>query len=165
MINDNLACDSLDGKDIAPKRSVQRGCTRPRRWGLLLIGMALCLAIGCDGGRPARVVVSGVVTYRGQPVDGASVTFIPTGARPAAGATDPQGRFTLQTFDPSDGAIVGQHVVCVAKAIPDPTDQRDSLVRRHISVLPARYASPVSSPLKADVTAGGPNDFRFDLVD
>ena len=34
-----------------------------------------------------------------------------------------------------------------------------------VPVLPAKYATPVQSPLKAIVTGQGPNDFRLDLTD
>jgi hypothetical protein len=57
-----------------------------------------------------------VVTLGGQPLEGAAVTFTPVeGGRPATGATDAQGRFRLSTFDPGDGAVLGEHVVTVYK--------------------------------------------------
>ena len=112
------------------------------------------------------LAVTGTVTYRGQPVEGARVMFIPQNSRPASGLTDAQGRFTpCSVFAPDDGAVLGEHVVCIAKAIPDPNDKSGSPYRKSRSLLPEGYATPMKSPLKALVTAEGPNDFRFDLTD
>ena len=90
----------------------------------ILLFAALALATGCGDGRPARIPVSGTVTYRGKPLDGANVTFVPKGSRPASGQTDAQGRFTLQTFSSGDGVVAGDHVVCVVKSVPDPKDKK-----------------------------------------
>jgi hypothetical protein len=132
-----------------------------------LILLALCISVlcGCGSGRPATFSVTGTVTYRGQPLEGARVMFIPKNTRPAVGLTDAQGRFTLLSFAPEDGAVLGEHVVCVAKSTPDPNDKSGSPYPKSLSVLPERYATPLKSPLKATVTAEGPNDFRFDLTD
>jgi hypothetical protein len=64
----------------------------------------------------------------------------------------------------SDGAILGEHIVSINKYIPDPNDPRPAGFKAKIAVLPARYASMLDSPLRATVTADGPNDFRFELV-
>jgi hypothetical protein len=124
------------------------------------------LAGGCNNqDRPKRFQVSGVVIYKGKPLEGAQVTFYPTGARPACGTTDANGRFTLLTFNPNDGAVMGQHVVCVTKYASDPEDQSDSPYKQKIQILPARYMTPLKSPLRCKVTAEGPNDFRLELTD
>jgi hypothetical protein len=137
--------------------------------GRLAAAASLCiyltLATGCGSGRPKCVVVSGVVTYRGKPLEGATVTFIPAKSRPASGFTDVQGRFTLQTFSAGDGVVLGEHVVCVTKTVVDPTITEKTPYPRTTSLLPSRYGTPVRSPLKATVTAEGPNDFKFDLTD
>ena len=131
----------------------------------IVLILGLSIVVGCGDGRPARIPVSGTVTYRGKPLDGANVTFVPKGSRPASGQTDAQGRFTLQTFSSGDGVVAGDHVVCIVKSVPDPKDKKKSPYPKMISVTPARYATPVQSPLKAAVAAKGPNDFRFELDD
>lgn len=131
----------------------------------LLSILILATAIGCGDGRPTCIAVSGSVTYKGKPLDCASVTFIPKGSRPASGQTDAQGRFTLQTFSSGDGVVAGDHVVCIVKSIPDPKEKKKSPYPKMIAVTPARYATPVQSPLKAAVAAKGTNDFHFELVD
>ena len=61
--------------------------------------------------------------------------------------------------------MLGEHVVCISKFIPDPKDPRPEPFRVRIPVLPAVYASMLKSPLRAKVTADGANDFPFKLVD
>ena len=77
----------------------------------LLAGVCLLALPGCGDGRPKTIQVTGTVTYRGKPVQGAHVTFTPQGNRSASGETDAEGRFTLLSFAPGDGAVAGEHVV------------------------------------------------------
>jgi hypothetical protein len=82
---------------------------------LLLAGL---LTAGCGGpAGPKTVPVSGVVQLDGQPLEGATVSFLPkaSGARPATATTDAQGKFTLGTFALGDGAVPGPHSVIVTK--------------------------------------------------
>jgi hypothetical protein len=142
------------------------GCLISNRLAAILFLLAcLTLTAGCGSGRPKCVAISGVVTYRGAPVPEATVIFIPPKSRPATGLTDTQGRFKLQTFSAGDGGVLGDHVVCVTKTVVDPTAATTSPYSKTKSVLPARYGTPVKSPLKATVTAEGPNEFKFELTD
>jgi hypothetical protein len=134
-------------------------------WASVFIAATIIFAAGCGSGRPKAYEVTGIVTYRGKPVQGAHVTFIPRGSRPATGETDAQGRFALLSFAPGDGAVAGEHVVCVAKSVPDAQLAPNSPYPRFISLLPKRYATPTQSPLKATVAAAGPNAFCFELTD
>ncbi len=93
------------------------------------IGLALAvsavLVSGCGGGSGgfATAKVRGKVTFDGQPVADASVTFTPqksadggkTGqtGKSAAGTTDKDGVFVLSTYGQGDGAVVGKHSVTV----------------------------------------------------
>ena len=95
--------------------------------------VALALVLGCSRGpsRPKTYPVSGTVTMNGQPVEGATVVFVPkavaTGASSSAGGaqaqgpqvatgeTDAQGRYELGTFAKGDGAIPGEYLVKVFK--------------------------------------------------
>jgi hypothetical protein len=105
--------------------------------------------------------VTGKVIYRGKPVEGARVMFYPSGQRPAAGTTDAEGRFTLLTWKPGDGAMAGEAVVCIAKM--KPVDIPNSPYDGAVSVLPDKYLTPSKSPLRRTITAAGPNDFTFEL--
>jgi hypothetical protein len=131
----------------------------------VLLAVGFATTPGCGDGRPKRFAVTGVVVYHGKPVAAAQVVFYPKGARPASGTTDAAGRFTLLTFAPDDGAVMGEHTVCVSKYLPDPTDKAAAPYQRRIAILPVEYGTPLKSPLRATVTAEGPNEFRFELVD
>lgn len=106
------------------------------RWlqGLLAYGviaiLSFSLVVGCSRGpaRPKTYPVSGTVTLNGQPVEGASVIFVPKdmaagvgaqatspGPQVATGETDAQGRYVLGTFAKGDGAIPGDYLVKVFK--------------------------------------------------
>ena len=129
---------------------------------LLLLAMSLTVPVGCGDGRPPRVRVTGTVTYRGWPVKGAHVVFTPPNARPAAARTDAQGRFTLRTFDPEDGAVLGTHQITISKM--NSVNPDDPYAARKSS-LPERYRRADTSGLTAEVTADGENDFTFELED
>jgi hypothetical protein len=83
-------------------------------WVLANLAISVCLFGGCGGG-PKTVPVKGIVLLDGKPVPaGAAVQFIPKdGGHVADGITDASGRFSLTTFQPNDGALVGQHDVVV----------------------------------------------------
>ncbi len=145
----------------------------------------VCLAIsGCGGGStykpPSEVYpVSGTVTYNGQPVAGATVTFFAAEAqRTAAGMTNDQGVYRLTTFTSNDGAVVGKQSVTVTKgntaqAEPLPDDQSPNydplaVMRSAPTVkppIPEKYATQTTSELEATVSAEGKNEFDFELKD
>jgi hypothetical protein len=133
--------------------------------GVSLLGVLLLVIAGCSKGRPSTYQVTGAVIYQGQPVAGATVMFIPKNTRPANGMTDAQGRFTLLSFQPEDGAVAGEHVVCVTKFEQDSKEPAHAMNPKMRSVLPQKYASPLSSPLRVTVTKEGQNDFRLELKD
>lgn len=138
-----------------------------RRYNIIVLIIAGVASLhGCGSRNPATHAVTGTVSYQGKLVEGAGVMFMPSSGRPASGRTDAQGRFTLRTYKDGDGAIVGENVVSISKMIPVPGDDaKDPMLKRMSSVLPTRYATPTTSPLKATVSAAGPNDFTFELTD
>jgi hypothetical protein len=141
-----------------------------------LLGLLFCAALplvlsGCGKGHPGLVPVTGTVTYRGQAVEGARVMFMAaeatSGNTPAAnGKTDAQGRFSLMTFVPGDGAVPGNYRVLITKReeMPDP-QQPKSPYKITRDLLPTRYGNPSRSGLKVEVKAGQTNDFEFKLTD
>lgn len=83
---------------------------------LTVLGMGLL--IGCGPSNPPTYKVSGVVTLDGKPVPGATIAFVPdagTGAQPAAGTSDNEGKYSLTTFVSGDGAMKGMYSVTVMK--------------------------------------------------
>jgi hypothetical protein len=152
--------------------------------GSLACAMALWVAVpGCGGGsdapdRPETVEVTGNVTYRGQPVEGATVTFKSksTDGRGATGRTDEEGEFQLTTFEPGDGAIPGGYQVTVSKTVVEGELSEEEVnayyekgqqppPKRTREMVPQKYKFPNTSPLDAEVTEDGDNEFTFDLTD
>lgn len=150
---------------------------------------ALLLFIaGCGGGaaRPEIAPVSGRVTYKGQPVEGAKVTFRTEGSpRVGTGITNANGEYELTTFDTNDGAVVGEHRVTIAKFEQevdsaesegyDPENPGATYSQQMMSAasgkdklesqLPAKYADPATTPLTRTVVAGEDNVFNFEIED
>ena len=153
----------------------------------LLVCAALMVAlIGCAPTNDVGAAkVTGTVTYNGNPVEGATVSFVPSGegGKMAAGSTDAQGKFTLTTVQAGDGAVPGAYQVAIAKvegAGADRETQTEEEARATAmpgspgavapateakDLLPENYKDAAKSGLTAEVTAAGPNDFTFDLTD
>ena len=131
-----------------------------------------------DVERPETAAVTGSVTYNGEAVAGAVVSFSPTGEAKdgAIGTTDAQGKFTLQTQWGAKGAVPGSYAVSVTKTEGIVTSEAD-LAEAQIgapesapaseasSALPAKYGSSGTSGLTAEVSADGENNFTFELTD
>ena len=152
--------------------------------------LALLFLVGCGGGdaevanRPKTLPAGGTVTRQGQPVEGATVTFIPTsagvpgqaGAAPSAtGITDAEGKFQLTTYEAADGAVPGSYKVTVVKREPLPAsaqvDQDDPNYNPNAPpppppkhLLPEKYAQQGTTDLTATVAEDGQNQFTLDLA-
>ena len=132
-----------------------------QRIGFLCITVATVSCFGCGTGEdlPATAPVTGTVTYQGNPLPDAFLTFYPEdGQKPAAGTSDQSGAYTLTTFNNGDGAIPGPHTVTVNAydATPEGASMR--------SLIPARYGDINSSPLKVTVEEGR-NEIPLELTD
>ncbi len=122
---------------------------------------------GCGGGEdvPETAPVSGVVLYKGQPVDQAEVTFHPQGeGHPAVGRTDTEGRFVVTTYDQGDGAVLGTHTVTV-QLMPEESLPGMEVQTAGATPIPQKYADPSASPLTVEVKAGEENEVTLELED
>lgn len=127
--------------------------------------VVLMTILGCgkrgNADRPPTVPVQGVVTYKGQPVEGASVSFQRTDrTKSAVGRTDAHGKYFLTTFEPGDGAMTGEYDVKIVKYEQPKEEPEDGVTPPLKSLIPEKYAKGV---LKATVQDGGDNTFDFDL--
>ena len=148
---------------------------------------------GCsDDGIGKRYSVTGTVNYAGNPVPNAQITFKPVddkakGSRGAYGEVK-DGKYTLTTSDPGDGALVGNYLVSIQdiqvdlKAIEGETSEMAKkkkfempagfvdpvmaakAAKKAKNGVPAKYGSPQTSTLKAEVKAQS-NTIDFELVD
>lgn len=71
-------------------------------------------------------------------------------------------RFHLRTWHDGDWTLAGMHVVCVTTTVTVAT-KTESDYPETKNVPAPRYASPVTSPLRADGRPDGGNHFNFDL--
>ena len=136
--------------------------------GIAIPILALATMLGCgrstDTDRPRTVPVLGTVTHNGQPLAGASVTFLRTDGQPSAvGRTDSNGRYSLTTFEPGDGAIPGEYGVQVVKYEEPDSPPEDGETPPLKSLIPEKYTTVANSGLTATVGEGGGNTFDFDL--
>lgn len=150
-----------------------------RRAGMLL-AMACCMILaGCGSKSPGLAglaPVTGTVTLKGAPLEGATVTFSAAGAgRAASGMTDATGKFSLTSLNPGDGAMPGDYSVTVKKTetvgkVYSSQESQEYYMKNQKAppapqvknLVNEKFALPSSSPLKATVKAGK-NDFTFDV--
>jgi hypothetical protein len=130
--------------------------------------IALLCTLGC-GAKSGTVSVQGVVRLDGQPLKRASVQFVPEDAgRDATAMTDSEGRFTLSTFEPRDGALPGKYKVVIVPlpAAQDPakTMTPDEAMAAETARgqakpaypgFPEKYTRPDQTPLRQTVPATG----------
>lgn len=149
------------------------------RWAVSSSGLWLALMLtGCSGGSaenpdwPSRVPAAGTVTYQGQPMAEAVVSFMnPDAQVTGTGTTDAEGHFTLTTYVADDGVVPGPQVVTVrcvqvTDNTPDDVDVSAGGVAEPQKVtwlIPEKYSNATKSGLTATVTEGGENEFTFDL--
>jgi hypothetical protein len=132
---------------------------------------------GCGpGNKLGTAPVTGTVTYKGQPVDGATVSFIPDGdGRPATAITKAGGAYQLTTLD-SEGAMPGPYSVLVRKTEMPIASQESVSMEEALKLnnrpppppkelLPAKYGDAAKSPLKFEVKQGQANKFEIQLTD
>ncbi len=136
--------------------------------GILLAAGSLLVGAGC--GRSDDVVfapVRGTVLLKGQPLAEAMIVLHPQEAvaagekanqqpgavlpRPVA-YSDEAGRFAITSLQAGDGAPPGQYSITVE--LRESRLVGEEMVRDGRNVLPAKYASPRTTPLKFQVLAG-----------
>jgi len=115
----------------------------------------------------------GVLTFKGDPVEGATVVLAPefpgATAYTASAITQSDGSFTLSAFPPDEGVVPGTYLVGVSKveapaAGAQPADSHEEYVPVETkNLLPAKYSDPNSSGLKLEIPAEGVTDLKLEL--
>ena len=110
--------------------------------------------VGCSptNALPVKVVpASGTVTYKGQPVASAQLTFHAASPSESAFAlTDARGKFQCMTNDSSTGIVPGKYIVSISKPKGG---------------IPSKYADAKSALLSVSVKEGAENQFDLELKD
>src|SRR5262249_21369166 len=122
---------------------------------------------------------SGTVTYKGEPVPKGNIAFVPASSdgRAANGPIE-NGRFSLTTATPNDGALPGSYKVTVISEDIDTTELKEiakggqfhhdaafaKAVANAKHLVPSRYKVADQSDLTAEVKPQS-NSFTFELKD
>lgn len=151
-------------------------------WCTLIV--SLPFTFGCFGGgdsdRLPTKPLAVTVTHNGRPVTDATVTFVDeAGTAPAFGQTDAQGVAKMKTYEEEDGVIYGTHRISIIKSEivgereaadqdsteydPLATEQGPPVMIRQL--IPAKYSSPDSSGLTAEINEDSPEEMKIELVD
>ncbi len=112
------------------------------------------------------------MTLDGEPLPGAALMFVPVaGGRPAQAVADAEGRFVAWTFEPGDGAVVGEHRVAVSlveitgiEATADGLEGTPTGPIHTLSKIPLRYGDAGTSRLRVQVEPGEANFVTFALT-
>jgi hypothetical protein len=105
----------------------------------------------------------------GSPVTGGSLTFSPIASeqteagKPATGTVQPDGTFTLGTYKPGDGAVIGRHRVSYSAPSPDAATQPPADGGHDQGPPPSPYAGLVPETKEVEV-ASGENNITIELV-
>lgn len=125
-----------------------------------ILAMACCVGCGTTG--PAIAPVNGKVLIDGKPLTQGRVVAVPAAGRGANGIIQPDGSFTLSTYEPGDGALVGTHKISVVAYAGAGAGGPESSLGNLI--VPRRYINPETSGLTIDVTADGENSPLIELI-
>ena len=148
--------------------------------------VALVLTVGCKkntGSREGLVPAAGVVMYNGQPVADAEIEMRPATETQvncvAVGRTDEQGKFSLMTDRPGDGALPGTYKTVVKKVV----ETIDGMTKQEFQekngndaqydknkvkteyLVPQKYSDPLNTPLEVEIPAKGDTNITITLED
>ena len=142
-------------------------CNPRSGWGLcsLAVVAGLFAVVGCSDGKPDVPfgAVTGRVTWKGEPLVDALVTFEPAKGRPSYGRTDASGVYRLEYRGKPWGAVVGEHVVRIttSQLLNPEEEQQGADPEVSSEILPRQFNR--ATTLNATVTEGA-NTINFDLT-
>jgi hypothetical protein len=144
-----------------------------RAFALMLVAPVLSMLSGCEDG-PSLVAVAGNVTLDGQPLEGATLSFVPVSGNPVSTAgsdvTGPQGNFKI-THNGRAGLAPGKYKILVSKTVEvapksgkevSPIFAKASF-EKHLMGLTKEAIPPQRFEREVEVPASGATDFAFDF--
>ena len=146
-----------------------------RNYVVLSVIFLVLFSPGCGNKGLKTDVVTGKVTFNGEPLEGASVRFSPVASETgniASGMTDKDGLYKLQTMlgEADAGTTPGEYIVTVSKSFNVGTGrfQRESdsepiEIMDFVEMIPAKYSDKSKSELRFTVVAGKKNEYDIPL--
>lgn len=120
--------------------------------------------------RPKTHKAKGTLMMDGQPLEGATIVMhAQAHDLSSQGVSDANGKFTLSTFKPNDGAVAGAHKVAVTKRTYEEVKtkfnsaEENSVAKVPKELLPKRYSSPVTSDIEVSIKEDGNNDLLIEI--
>ena len=157
---------------------------RLHRLGLgFVVAVAFFMVSGCGSDGLKLTKATGKVTFNGNPISGATVTFMFEDGNLSSGITDNEGKFKLVS-NAREGAFTGKAKISVTKfnsgraGVTPETAKPEDMFKgfdaknsdamkkqaKPTNELPDRYNSTETSGLSEEVQKSGPNDFTITLV-
>jgi hypothetical protein len=136
-------------------------------WGLGILAVLIALLVGCGSKEKDRKAVSGTVTFKGAPLNNATIRFLPAAESTAtsqATASIDDGKYELPA---SQGLMPGKYQVSILSQKPLRGPQGGkrktpgASKSKQREIIPERFNAKTT--LECEVTPDGPNSFNFDL--
>jgi len=138
-----------------------------RALSVLVCALCLIATAGCGNDHPSLAPVSGTVSYKNEPLPGGTILLEVPGSRRATGKIV-DGQITeMTTFDPNDGAPIGQARIAIfsteatqwqapAKKPSSPAEWTADAAPPMVSTsrIPEKYNDPKTSGLTWEIKAG-----------
>jgi hypothetical protein len=163
---------------IAVERAAMAVPKKLATWTLLICSLLTLVNVGCGSKYPPTAPVKGKIAINGKPVTTGRISFHPvTGERPALANIQPDGSYSLTTFQRGDGALLGHHKVSIKStrienAPPTPKDLKEEAElnakgllsgKPHLVFLvDKKYYDDRTTDLEAEVKPGN-NQIDFNL--
>jgi len=128
--------------------------------------LLMLMIAGCTGsGGPERAVVSGAVSFNGEPVEEGTISFVPTGTTqgPSTGSPITAGEYSIAA---DKGPVLGTHRVEIrayrktGRKLP-PKPPNPSETEETVPYIPAQYNS--ESTLTVEIEPGKNEGTNFEL--
>jgi hypothetical protein len=144
----------------------------------MLRNVAVCLAVvllaGCSGSKVVKTTLAGKLTYKGAPVNNATLNLFPTaGGEAIIVPVDKEGNFRAADIPAGDYKIVVQGSAgspgpdtkgMTKEQIDKMKEQIDKMKSDPTIAFPDKYKKKESTPLTVNVTKGMP-DHPIELTD
>ena len=130
---------------------------------LVFVTLAIVLMGGIGGcgkaGGKKLSAVQGTVTYKGQPLDKGTVSFMPVPKGTTSSGEISNGKYRLSTYQKDDGVAAGSYKVAVIA-----WEQEPDMKTGGKPAIPKKYFDAEKSGLTAKVSEG-PQQIDFELND